>query len=42
MIGALSGRIVRGLAMGPRNPVSALYQIVKWSRPVPNLHTCVG
>ena len=41
MIGALSGRAVWGLVMGPGNPVSALYQIVEKYRPVPNLHTTV-
>ena len=41
MIGALSGKAVWGLVMGPRSPVSALYQIVEGHRPVPNLHTSV-
>ena len=41
MIGALSGRAVWGLVMGPRSPVSASYQLVEGYRPVPNLHTSV-
>ena len=41
MIGALSDRVVWGLVMGPRSPVSALYQIDEGYRPVPNVHISV-